>query len=130
MGILNRLKKTQAKESTVESPKVQIPTLTPSSGKGMGFDVSGVIVKPLISEKAAHMAGINQYVFVVRKNANRLQVREAIKAMYGVSPLSINILNVQGKKVRFGRSRGVRSDWKKAVITLPAGQSINVHEGV
>jgi len=89
-----------------------------------------VIVRPLISEKAANLAGANQYVFVVRKNANRVQVRTAIKTMYGVSPLSINILNVPGKKVRFGRREGSRSDWKKAIITLPAGQTINVYEGV
>ncbi|MBI4435055.1 50S ribosomal protein L23 [Candidatus Uhrbacteria bacterium] len=96
----------------------------------VGVDTANVIVKPLISEKAANLAGANQYVFVVRKDANRLQVRAAIKTMYGVSPISINVLNVRGKKVRFGRTQGTRSDWKKAVITLPAGQTINVYEGV
>ncbi|MBI4592469.1 50S ribosomal protein L23 [Candidatus Uhrbacteria bacterium] len=94
------------------------------------MDHSDVIVKPLISEKSATLAGANQYVFVVRKNANRLQVRAAIKTMYGVSPESVNLLNVRGKKVRFGRREGSRSDWKKAIVTLPAGQTINVHEGV
>ncbi len=101
-----------------------------TAGKMRGTDVSDVIVQPLISEKAAGLAGANQYVFIVRKSANRLQVRAAMKSMYGVSPLSINILNVRGKKVRFGRKQGTRSDWKKAIVTLPVGQTINVHEGV
>lgn len=101
-----------------------------SAAKMRGTDVSDVIVQPLISEKAAGLAGANQYVFIVRKGANRLQVRTAIKSMYGVSPLGVNILNVRGKKVRFGRKEGARSDWKKAIVTLPAGQTINVHEGV
>lgn len=95
-----------------------------------GTDVSDVIVQPLISEKAAGLAGANQYVFIVRKSANRVEVRAAIKSMYGVSPLGVNILNVRGKKVRFGRKEGTRSDWKKAIVTLPVGQTINVHEGV
>lgn len=128
MGILNRLKKTQATEQKPISKKVSESSGT--SGARLGVDTANVIVKPLISEKAANLAGANQYVFVVRKDANRIQVRSAIKAMYGVSPLSINILNVRGKKVRFGRREGSRSDWKKAIITLPAGQTINVYEGV
>ena len=128
MGILNRIKKTKPTEKKSSSQKVSEPSSV--SGARIGVDTSDVIVKPRISEKSAILAGANQYVFVVRKDANRIQVRSAIKTMYGVSPLSINILNVRGKKVRFGRREGVRSDWKKAIVTLPAGQTINVYEGV
>ncbi len=129
MGILNRFKKTIPPER--KSPEVQqTAASTTATVKLLGMDHSDVIVKPLISEKSATLAGANQYVFVVRKNANRLQVRAAIKTMYGVSPESVNLLNVRGKKVRFGRREGSRSDWKKAIVTLPAGQTINVHEGV
>ena len=128
MGILNRIKKTKPTEKKSSSQKVSESSSV--SGARIGVDTADVIVKPLISEKSAILAGVNQYVFVVRKDANRIQVRSAIKTMYGVSPLSINILNVRGKKVRFGRREGVRSDWKKAIVTLPAGQTINVYEGV
>ncbi|MCR4314452.1 MAG: 50S ribosomal protein L23 [Candidatus Uhrbacteria bacterium] len=137
MGIFNWNKTgffSQNKKSTPaeEAPQKQKSVVASSvtSGKTRGTDVSDVIVQPLISEKAAGLAGVNQYVFIVRKGANRLQVRTAIKSMYGVSPLGVNILNVRGKKVRFGRKQGARSDWKKAIVTLPAGQTINVHEGV
>ena len=128
MGIFNRFKKTKATEEKPSSQKVSGSSV--ASGARIGTDTSDVIVKPLISEKSAILAGANQYVFVVRKDANRIQVRSAMKTMYGVSPLSINILNVRGKKVRFGRREGVRSDWKKAIVTLPAGQTINVYKGV
>ncbi len=128
MGILNRLKKTPATEEKTISQKGTESSTKPV--ERLGFTMSSVIVQPLISEKAAILAGANQYVFIVQKNANRVQVRSAIKAMYGVSPLSINILNVRGKKVRFGKREGTRSDWKKAIVTLPAGQTINVYEGV
>ena len=128
MGIFSR----KTKMESQEEPKTQTPKAASSttSGKKHGVDTSDVIVHPLISEKAAGLAGANQYVFVVHKDANRIQIRAPIKAMYGVSLRSINVLNVRGKKVRFGRRQGVRNDWKKAIITLPAGQTINVHEGV
>jgi large subunit ribosomal protein L23 len=89
-----------------------------------------VVIRPLISEKAATLAGANQYVFIVRRDANRLQVRQAVKRMYNVSPISINMLNMKGKEVQFGRRKGTQSDWKKAIITLPKGETINVYEGV
>lgn len=128
MGFFNRNKKTTSDDIPQAKKPVAVSSVT--TGKALGTDAADVIVQPLISEKAAGLAGANQYVFIVRKGANRLQVRTAIKSMYGVSPLSINILNVRGKKVRFGRKQGSRSDWKKAIVTLPAGQTINVHEGV
>lgn len=134
MGFFNRIGffNPNKKAASGEAQQELKPTGTSfASARTMrGTDVSDVIVQPLISEKAAGLAGANQYVFIVRKWANRLQVRTAVKSMYGVSPLGVNMVNVRGKKVRFGRKEGTRSDWKKAIVTLPAGQTINVHEGV
>ncbi len=128
MGIFNRNKKTKSSEAP-QSQTVAV-VASASTTQVPAQNVSDVIVQPLISEKAAGLTGVNQFVFIVRKEANRLQVRAAVKLMYGVSPLSVNLMNVPGKKVRFGRRQGTRSDWKKAIVTLPAGQTINVHEGV
>ncbi|PJE76635.1 50S ribosomal protein L23 [Candidatus Uhrbacteria bacterium CG10_big_fil_rev_8_21_14_0_10_48_16] len=131
MGILNRVKKNKDTEEKSDEKKVVAKaTKTSDVSKFAGVDEADIIVKPLISEKSASLAGANQYVFVVQKNANRIQVRTAIKSLYGVSPLSINILNVRGKNMRFGRRMGKRNDWKKAIVTLPKGQTINVYEGV
>lgn len=88
------------------------------------------IVKPLVTEKASVLNALNQYVFAVAKDANKIEVAKAIESIYGVKPVSVNMLRVSGKNVRFGRIQGKRKDWKKAVITLPAGKSIKVYEGV
>ena len=143
MGILDRFKKddddsqktsstvaaSNAKSKAAESKKDK-PKEKASKATKLSTGVSDVIVKPLITEKSATLASAGQYVFVVRKNANRIEVRSAIKSMYGITPVSVNISNVRGKRVRFGRRRGKRKDWKKAIVTLPKGKTINVYEGV
>lgn len=119
----------ETKPKAKKAPAAKKSETKPASKKTSMVDTS-VIVKPLVTEKSAVLASANQYVFVVKKNANRVAIRSAVKALYGVTPASVNIMNVRGKKVRFGRIRGKRSDWKKAVVTLPAGKTINVYEGV
>ncbi|MBI2473859.1 50S ribosomal protein L23 [Candidatus Uhrbacteria bacterium] len=131
MGILNRVKKT--KKETVSKDLVDKEILSDEKKNSSGSVSSSfvdVIIKPLLSEKAAVLASTNQYVFLVQKGSNRIQVSSAIKQTYGMKPVSVNILNVTGKKLRFGGRKGKRSDWKKAIVTLPAGQTINVYEGV
>lgn len=130
MGIFSRIKQTQAQEGQPPQQVAQVQAPAVSRRPHEGSQARDVIVRPLISEKTASLAGANQYVFVVHNDANRIEVRQAVKAMYGVSPLAVNIINVRGKAVRFGRRQGRRSDWKKAIITLPQGQTIHVYEGV
>jgi len=94
------------------------------------LELQGVVMRPLVTEKAAHLASTGQYAFIVHPNANRVQVRAAVKAMYGIVPDSVNIQVVRGKAVRFGRFSGARKTWKKAIVTLPKGKTIDVYEGV
>jgi len=89
-----------------------------------------ILVRPLITEKSAVAQGLNKYSFIVRRDSTKGQIKKAILEVYGVNPKSVNMINVSGRWVRFGRSFGRRSDYKKAVVTLPAGKSIAVHEGV
>ncbi|KKP59630.1 MAG: 50S ribosomal protein L23 [Candidatus Magasanikbacteria bacterium GW2011_GWC2_34_16] len=89
-----------------------------------------VLVRPLITEKSAVMQSNNKYGFVVGRSATKTQIKKAIKEAYDVMPTSVNTINMDGKRVRFGRSNGRRSDFKKALITLPAGKTITIHEGV
>lgn len=89
-----------------------------------------ILIKPLITEKAANVGSLNKYMFAVKKTANKIEVAKAINEVYGIMPDDVNIINVRGKKVRYGRIAGVRSDWKKAIITLPKGKTINIYEGV
>jgi large subunit ribosomal protein L23 len=89
-----------------------------------------VLVKPLITEKATNLGAENKYVFVVSNTANKISVTGAIEEVYGVKPVAVNIMKVEGKMVRYGRTRGQRKDWKKAIVTLPKGKTINIYEGV
>src|SRR3989339_245051 len=89
-----------------------------------------VLIKPLITEKAASFGVNNKYIFEVSKDANKIEIVKAINEVYGVSPIKVNIVNKLGKKVRSGRIMGQRKNWKKAVITLPKGKTINIYEGV
>ncbi|MFW5888178.1 MAG: 50S ribosomal protein L23 [Patescibacteria group bacterium] len=88
------------------------------------------ILKPLMTEKVNDLGVENKYVFQVAVDTNKIEVAKAVKETYNVTPEKVNIINMKGKSVRFGRMRGKRSDWKKAVVKLPKGKSISIHEGV
>lgn len=89
-----------------------------------------VLSHPLISEKATDMAMENKYVFIVPITANKSEIQKTVTNIYGVKPVSVNIMKKRGKKVRYGRRFGHQKDMKKAVITLKPGQKIEVYEGV
>jgi large subunit ribosomal protein L23 len=89
-----------------------------------------VLVKPLVTEKGANFATSGKYLFEVAGSTNKVEVKKAIEDVYGIKPLDVNIMNVLGKAKRVGRIKGKRKDWKKAIITLPKGKTINVYEGV
>ncbi|MBI5369598.1 50S ribosomal protein L23 [Candidatus Uhrbacteria bacterium] len=127
MGIFNR-KKEDAQPATTASQastKVAKKSTRPSPGLA-----SGVILRPLVTEKAAHLASTGQYVFEVNPRANKIQVKNAIRALYGITPTSVNMQARAGKAVRRGRVSGRRKSWKKALVTLPKGKTIEVYEGV
>lgn len=89
-----------------------------------------VIIKPLVTEKAANLVSENKYCFVVAKGANKVEIAKAVKAIYDVKAIKVNVSNFEGKQVQRGRVRGQRSDWRKAVVTLAKGDSIQLYEGV
>ena len=89
-----------------------------------------VLLHPLVSEKAAVAEANNVYTFVVNRKASKDAVRQAIKDVYGIVPTRVRMINTEGKKARHGNSLGRRGDWRKAMVTLPKGKMISVHEGV
>ncbi len=89
-----------------------------------------VLVKPLITEKVTELGELNKYGFEVSVKTNKTEIAKAIKEVYGVTPISVNIINMRGKRVRFGRTMGKKKDWKKAIITLKKGEKIEVYQGV
>ncbi|MCX6740575.1 MAG: 50S ribosomal protein L23 [Candidatus Parcubacteria bacterium] len=89
-----------------------------------------ILSKALITEKATNLVGLNKYSFKVNKSANKIEVKNAMKALYGVEPVSVNIINERGKRISYGRIKGKKSNWKKAIVTLKKGEKIEVYEGV
>lgn len=89
-----------------------------------------ILVRPLVTEKVSNLGADNKYVFAVAVRANKVEVAKAIQQVYGIKPIKVNIINMAGKKARYGRITGRRKDWKKAIVTLAAGQTIKVYEGV
>jgi len=89
-----------------------------------------VLVKPLVTEKASELGSENKYIFEVSKSANKIEIAKAIQGLYGIKPVKVNVIGIKGKNVRYGRMNGKRKDWKKAMITLPKGESIKIYEGV
>ncbi len=88
------------------------------------------LIRPIVSEKASRMQSNNQYFFAVAYDTNRIEVAKAVKAVYGVAPIKVNIIRMEGKARRFGGVKGRRKDWKKAMVTLPEGKKISLYEGV
>ena len=80
-----------------------------------------IIYAPVITEKTSALAGNNTYVFKVAKDANKIQIKNAIEEAFGVKVLSVNTLNKKKKKKRVGRYTGTRKTYKKAIITLSEG---------
>lgn len=90
-----------------------------------------VLRKPLLTEKiAAIQDAHNQYAFVVDPAANKIEIKRAVEQKYGVTVLDVNTMRVQGKVKRLGRFSGKRADWKKAVVTLKAGDRIELAQNV
>jgi len=85
-----------------------------------------LLVAPHVSEKAARAGDKhNQYVFRVRREATKPEIRKAVELMFSVEVEAVQVVNVGGKNKRFGAMMGRRSDWKKAYVSLKAGQTID-----
>jgi large subunit ribosomal protein L23 len=93
-----------------------------------------VLRRPILTEKSTHQyAKLNQYVFEVDKNANKSMIKEAVETIFDVKVVRVNTMVVPAKRSRRALSRRVlvrKSAYKKAVVTLAAGDTIGVFEGV
>jgi len=92
---------------------------------------SDVLKRPLITEKATMMKGTSNAVsFEVDTRAKKKQIQEAVEKMFKVKVEDVRTMNVSGKVKRRGRTVGLRPGWKKAIVTLKAGDKIEFFEGV
>lgn len=145
MGIFNKGKKekdtkpakkavkvSDVKKSEVKTTEKAVvkPSVKKAEIKGKSNQAYKVLVKPLITEKAADLSELNKYVFAVNPKMNKVEVKKAIRSIYEVDPVAVNIINFSGKRVNYGRISGQKKAWKKAIVTLKPGDTIQVYEGV
>ena len=90
-----------------------------------------ILLRPVISEKSVLETERNNYTFAVARDANKFQIREAVEAEFKVNVVGVRVITVKPKQKRRGRRQmGIVSGWRKAVVTIEAGQKIELFETV
>ena len=89
-----------------------------------------VLIRPIITEKTTLLMQENKYTFQVPLTANKVEIRKAVESIFNVKVEKVATIRVLGKTKRMGRTMGKRSDYKKAIVTLKVGESIELFEGV
>jgi large subunit ribosomal protein L23 len=95
----------------------------------MSLHPGEVLIAPVVSEKSYGQIAQNRYTFKVHQDAHKTQVRQAVEELFDVKVLNVAIIKVQAKPKRRGQFRGIRPGWKKAVVQLKPGDSIEIFEG-
>jgi large subunit ribosomal protein L23 len=95
----------------------------------VSLDPRQVIITPVVSEKSYSLIEDNKYSFRVHPKAHKTQIRQAVEELFDVKVERVNVIKVQAKPKRRGAFRGTRPGWKKAVVQLRAGDTIEVFEG-
>ena len=85
-----------------------------------------IIKRPFITERSTELGKIGKYVFLVQDFATKPEVKKAVKAIYKVDAVSVNIINKPAKKKRMGSLKGSQRGYKKAIVTLKKGQKIEI----
>ena len=93
-------------------------------------DPYSIVKRPLITEKGMSIAAMGKYAFEVAVTSNKIEIADAVHKIFSVDVVKVNTLLVKGKSKRMGRyPEGKTSDWKKAYVTVKAGQRIDIFEG-
>jgi large subunit ribosomal protein L23 len=93
------------------------------------MNIINIIKRPIVTEKASILKDkYNKYTFVVDKDANKFQIKQAIEYLFNVTVQNVHTSNYAGKSKRVGVRSGYKNDWKKAIVKLKAGQEIQMAE--
>jgi len=95
----------------------------------MSLHPNEVLLAPVVSEKSYSLITDRKYTFKVHKDAHKTQIRQAVEELFDVKVQRVNIIKVQSKPKRRGMIRGTRPGWKKAIVQLREGQTIEIFEG-
>lgn len=95
------------------------------------MELHSIIKRPLITEKSTNARDEgNKYIFEVDKRANKIEIGNAVEKIFKVKVIDVRTMNMSGKKKRMGRIVGQKNDWKKAIVTLAEGNTIEMFEKV
>ena len=95
----------------------------------MSLHPNQVLLAPVVSEKSYELLEQRKYAFRVHPEAHKTQVRQAVEELFGVKVQAVNMLKVQAKPKRRGLIKGEKPGWKKAIVQLREGQTIEIFEG-
>ena len=95
----------------------------------MSLHPGEVLIRPVISEKSYEQITQNRYTFKVHQDAHKTQIRQAVEELFEVKVVAVRVIKVQPKPKRRGVTKGVRTGWKKAIVELKAGDSIEIFQG-
>ena len=87
-----------------------------------------VIIEPVVSEKSYALLDDGRYTFIVDPRANKTEIKQAVESIFNVRVTNVNTLNRRGKSKRFGAVMGKRKDTKRAIVTLAAGDEIDIFD--
>lgn len=92
----------------------------------MGKNIYDIIIEPWITEKGTAQNSAGKYLFKVHRASNKQEIKEAVEKIFNVKVVGVRTLVVKGKPKRVRQEPGLTADWKKAIVTLKAGQVINL----
>lgn len=113
----------KAKKAVVDAPVA--PAL-----KIVSRFAAATLLAPMVTEKTARLGSANVMVFKVALTATRVGVKQAFKEIYGVAPVKVNVITMRPRAIRFGKVEGHMKSFKKAMIFLPAGKTVDVFASV
>ena len=90
------------------------------------MEARDILIKPIVTEKSTALMEERKYTFCVPLSATKIQIRQAVEQIFKVKVQAVNTMRYEGKMKRLGRTQGRRSDWKKAVVTLKPGETIEL----
>ena len=125
MAILDKILKNKGKSDKPKAEKTLKISSEPKSEEKKSYNFApGVLLAPRVTEKASAGEKIGKYTFIIAKNKNKAEAKKSVENIYGVKVASVKILNMPSKQKRLGKILGRVPGFKKAIVTLEKGQSI------
>ncbi|PKM90545.1 MAG: 50S ribosomal protein L23 [Firmicutes bacterium HGW-Firmicutes-12] len=87
-----------------------------------------ILIKPVITERSTGLMEENKYTFEVDPKANKIEIKHAVEKVFKVNVITVTTMSVHGKLKRQGKTKGYTQNWKKAIVTIKAGQRLPIFE--